>query len=110
MAIGNSEVNMYWDLISTAYSYQTQTLAAGQEIGRLLWEASGTVLFVPTTSTERGRLFFSGACQSSHLFVSPSLSAEIVEGLIAAAKQQCGDDDWKSHIEDFFCVALERCA
>jgi hypothetical protein len=109
--MAHGEAGMYWDMICCAYSYQDTAPAAGMEIGRLLWEGSGAVLFVPATSTSRGRLFCSGACQSSHLFVSHSLSAEIVEGLIAAARQQCGEDDWQSYVGDFFGVALEqRCA
>lgn len=99
----SAETNLYWDLVSHCYRVSHLTPVAGMEIGRLLWEASGLLHFVPATSTEPGRLACPGFPRRGRV-VDATLSAQIVEGLIGAAKRACGDD-WKHYVEDFIGVS-----
>jgi hypothetical protein len=95
----DAESNLYWDLVSQCYRSRHLPVA-GAEIGRLLWEASGLVHFAPATSTEPGRLTCPGYPRRGRV-VDAALSAQIVEGLIGAAKRDCGDE-WKPYVADYF--------
>lgn len=100
----DAESNLYWALVSECYRASHLTPVAGQEIGRLCWEASGIVHFVPASNTgEPGRLTCAGFPRRFRV-VDAALSEVIVRGLIEAAQRSCGDD-WEHYVADYLGVS-----
>jgi hypothetical protein len=100
----DAESNLYWALVSECYRVSHLTPAAGVEIGRLCWESSGIVHFVPATTTgDPGRLTCPRFPRRGRV-VNTALSKQIVEGLIHAAKRSCGDD-WEDYVADYLGVS-----
>lgn len=102
----DAESNLYWTLVSECYRVSHLTPAAGVEIGRLCWESSGIVHFVPATNIgDSGRLTCPRFPRRGRV-IDAALSAQIVEGLTAAAKRSCGDE-WQTYVADYLCVPNE---
>ena len=100
----DAESNLYWNLVSECYRVSHLTPAAGMEIGRLCWESSGIVHFVPATNTgDLGRLACPRFPRRGRV-VDAALSKQIMEGLIGAAKQSCGDE-WQDYVADYLGVS-----
>jgi len=99
-----TESNLYWSLVSECYRVSHLTPAAGQEIGRLCWEASGIIHFSPAHNTgEPGRLTCAGFPRRSRV-VDADLNNQIMEGLTTAAKLSC-PDDWQTYVADYIGVS-----
>lgn len=100
----DAESNLYWNLVSECYRVSHLTPAAGMEIGRLCWESSGIVHFVPATNIgEPGRLTCPRFPRRSRV-VNTALSKQIVEGLMTAAKRSC-PDDWQTYVAEYLGVS-----
>ena len=96
----DAESNLYWSLVSECYRVSHLTPAAGMEIGRLCWEASGIIRFSPARNTgEPGRLTCAGFPRRSRV-VDAALNKQIVEGLITAAKRSC-PNDWQTYVAEY---------
>ena len=103
-ALYDAESNLYWNLVSECYRVSHLTPAAGMEIGRLCWESSGIVHFVPATNTgEPGRLTCPRFPRRGRV-VDAILSKQIMEGLTTAAKRSCGDD-WQTYVAEYIGVS-----
>ena len=103
-ALYDAEYNLYWNLVSECFRVSHLTPAAGMEIGRLCWESSGIVHFVPATNTgDPGRLTCPRFPRRGRV-VDAALSKQIVEGLIHAAKRSCGDE-WQTYVADYLGVS-----
>ena len=103
-ALYDAESNLYWNLVSECYRVFHLTPAAGVEIGRLCWESSGIVHFVPATNTgDPGRLTCPRFPRRFRV-VDAALSEVIVRGLIHAAKRSCGDE-WQTYVAEYLGVS-----
>jgi hypothetical protein len=103
-ALYDAESNLYWNLVSECYRVRHLTPAAGMEIGRLCWESSGIVHFVPATNTgDPGRLTCAGSPRRFRV-VDAILNKQIMEGLMTAAKRSC-PDDWQTYVAEYIGVS-----